>query len=313
MRNFIPSALILLGLPLGACAGQSHAQAPLASRSGDAVVISAASCWLGGLWSDAVGEKKLAWSDTRTPGIERRCKDVLDTDGMRTIDPRAVETVARRLSDDSQRTLLREVANTARENQSARRLADRVKADYADDTTTVTERKSDKLAAAPALRKADALFALMHDSGPFAADAHAIALLFTLDRLEMARGLPKHLKIELLAGPFQEVFGVAPPALPRDDTAPMPTGVWLSYLSGVANAAGHAIPGEASSEPAHREPLAWNGVLEGLADKLRMLEPQVGQEARFGQVVDAVVTRLDGQYATERSVALSFAPKKHTS
>jgi hypothetical protein len=93
----------------------------------------------------------------------------------------------------------------------------------------------------------------------------------------------------------------------------LPTGTWLTYLSVVANAAGHAIPAQASSEPAHREPLAWNGVLEGLADKLRTLEPRVGQEARFGQVVDAVVTRLDGQYTTERSVALSFAPQKHTS
>ncbi len=312
MRNFIRS-LILLGLPLAGCTGQSHTQSPAyASGSGDAVVVAAASCWLGGLWSDAVGEKKLAWSDTRTAGIDKRCKDVLDTGGMRTIDPRAVETVARKLSSDSQKTLLREVANAARETQSARHVADRVKADYADDTTTLTERNSDKLFAAPALRKTDALFALMHDSGPFAADAHAIALLLTLDRLEIARGLPKHLKIELLAGPFQEVFGVAAPELPHDDAAPLPTGTWLSYLSVAASAAGHAIPEGSSTDPAHREPLAWNGVLEGLADKLRTLAPHMGDSKPLGQVVGSVVTRLDDQYATQRSVALSFAPKKHT-
>jgi hypothetical protein len=313
MRNFIPSACFLLGLPLVGCVGQSHTQSPAyASQSGDAVVVAAASCWLGGLWSDAIGEKKLAWSDTRTTGIDKRCKEVLDTEGMRAIDPRAVETVARKLSGDSQKALLREVANAARENQSARHVADRVKADYADDTTTLTERNSDKLFAAPALRKFDALSALLHDSGPFAADAHAIGLLLTLDRLEIARGLPKHLKVEVLAGPFQEVFGVVAPRLPHDDAAPVPTGTWLSYLSVAASAAGHAIPEGSSTDPAHREPLAWNGVLEGLADKLRTLAPHSDSKP-LGQVIGSVVTRLDDQYATQRSVALSFAPKKHTS
>jgi hypothetical protein len=275
-------------------------------------VIAAASCWLGGLWSDAVGEQKLAWADTRTAGITNRCKEVLDTDGMRAVDPRAVETVARRLGDDSQRTLLREVASAARENQNARRVADRVKADYADDTTTRTERTNDKLFAATALRKSEALVALLHDAGPYAADAHAIALLLTIDRVEIARGLPKHLKITLLEGPLRDVFGVAGPQLPQDDAAPVPTGTWLSYLSTVSSAAGHAIPPEASNDPAHREPLAWNGVLEGLADKLRTTAPHDGAQVPLGRVVTAVVTRLDSQYATERSVALSYGPKKHT-
>jgi len=314
MRNLIQCAFILASIPLTACVGHSSGQTARAAvpQTGDAIVVSAASCWLGGLWSDALGEKKLAWSDTRTAGIEKRCKDVLDTDGMRAIDPRAVETVARKLDSESQRALLREVANAARENQNARRVADRVKADYADDTTTLTERTHDKVIAAPALRKSDALLALMHDSGPYAADAHAIALLLSIDRVEIARGLPKHLKVEVLESPIHEVFGIAAPSLPQGDAAPLPTGTWLSYLSVTANAAGHAIPQDASKEPAHREPLAWSGLLKGFADKLRTLEPSVG-ETRLNQVVGAVVTRLDSQYDTERAVSMSYAPKKHSS
>ncbi len=311
MRNFI-APFILLALPLAACASHSSTQSAqtASAHGGDAIVVSAASCWLGGLWSDALGEKKTAWNDTRTAGIEKRCKEVLDTDGMRAIDPRAVETVARKVDNDAQRVLLREVANAARENQSARHVADRVKADYADDTTTVLERNNDKLFAGPALRKSDALLALMHDSGPYAADARAIALLLTIDRVEIARGLPKHLKVELLDRPLHEVFGVAAPPLPGNEATPLPNGTWLSYLTMAANAAGHAIPEGAPTEPSHREPLAWNGVLEGFADKLRALEPHVGESTRLGQVVGAVVTRLDSQYTTERSVSMSYATKE---
>jgi hypothetical protein len=311
MRTFL-SALFILAAPLAGCTHHlNHAQTTPASKaSGDAVAVSAASCWLGGLWSDALGEKKVAWSDTRTPGIESRCKAVLDGNGMRAIDPNAVEAIARKLDNDSQRALLREIANAARENANARRVADRVKADYADDTTTKTERTNDKLFAGPVLRKSDGLLTLFHDSGPYATDAHAVALLLSIDRVEIARGLPKHLKIDVLDAPCREVFGVATPQLPRDDSAPLPTGTWLSYLSVVASAAGHPIPEGASSDPAHREPLAWNGVLKGFADKLRGLEPRIIDTARLAPVTSAVVTRLDSQYDVERSVAMSYAPKK---
>ena len=39
------------------------------------LVTSATSCWLGGLWADALGEKY----DDRTSGIEARCNDTLRT------------------------------------------------------------------------------------------------------------------------------------------------------------------------------------------------------------------------------------------
>ena len=279
----------------------AHASEPVAQQHGDGLVVAAASCWLGGLWSDALGEKKLAWSDTRTPGIEKRCHDVLEGNGIRVVDPQAVDAVARKVDDAAARALLRNVAMAARENSQARHAADRVKMDVGDDTTTPSERKTDKVSAGPVLRKADGVVALLRDNGPYANDAHAIGLLFALDRVEMARGLPMHLKVDLLGAPLQELFGVQAPSVPNDDSAPLPKGTWLTYVSQVATAAGHAIPQAAPREVGHREPLAWNGMLEGFADKLRALEPRIA-EPSLGKVMGSVTSRLDDQYKTERSV-----------
>ena len=98
------------------------------------------------------------------------------------------------------------------------------------------------------------------------------------------------------------------PTLAHDDATSIPTGTWLSYLSVAANAAGHAVPGDVKLDVSHREPLAWNGLLDGFADKLRVLEPRVAQP-QLGKVVNSVADRLDDQYKSERSVALSYAKK----
>lgn len=309
MRTLRRITLVLATAALAAC-GHSGPNANTArADQGDALVVHAASCWLGGIWSDALGEKKLAWSDTRTPGIAQRCKETLDDPGMRQITPRAIDVLARKLDHQPERALLYAVADAARENMNARRAADRVKDDLGDDTTTKDERRADKIFAAPQLRKSNALLALLDDSGPYAADARAIGLLLAVDRVEIARGLPKHLKIEVLDAPCRQVFGVEAPVIPRDDTAPIPTGTWLSYLSVAAGAAGHAVPAEVALDPSHREPLAWNGVLAGFADKLRVIEPRVA-EPQLERVVEAVAARLDDQYKGERTVALSYATKR---
>jgi hypothetical protein len=310
MRNL--GYVLAVALPLVAGCGshaslQGRADSPYVGKGGEAIVVGAASCWLGGLWSDAVGEKKLAWSDTRTPGIEKRCNDILPGAAMQAIDRRAVDVIAHKLDNETERALLREVAGAARENRDARRAADRVKVDTADDTTTPTERRSDKLAAGAVLRKSDSLRALLNDQGPYAADAHAIGMLLAVDRVQIARGLPMHLKVDVLETALHEVFGVAPPtALPTDEAAPLQRGVWLSYVSGVASAAGHPIPADAPQAVVHREPLAWSGMLKGFADKLRVLEPSVTTTTPLRTVVDAVVGRLDEQYDTQRAVGMSF-------
>jgi hypothetical protein len=311
MRSFLRLAFFgMTAASAVACSHTTHDAATAlndahnGNAKGDAIVVQAASCWLGGIWSDALGEQKLAWKDTRTAGIAQRCKDVLDDPGMRQISPRAVDLIARKLDHQAERVLLHTVASAARENMHARRAANRVKTDYADDTTTQSERRNDKIFAAPQLRKSDALVALLEDAGPYAADARAIGLLLAVDRVEIARGLPKHLKIEVLDVPCREVFGVSAPQLTHDDAAPIPSGTWLSYLSVAANAAGHGVP-DVKLDPSHREPLAWNGLLDGFADKLHVLGPHVSHP-QLNQVLGAVADRLDDQYKSERSVAMSY-------
>ena len=312
MRSFLRLAFFAMtAASAAACSHTTHDAATAVNTTrddkGDALVVRAASCWLGGLWSDALGEQKVAWKDTRSPGIAQRCKDVLDDPGMRQISPRAVDAIARKLEHQPERVLLHTVASAARENLHARRAANRVKVDYADGTTTASERRNDRIFAAPQLRKSDALVALLEDTGPYAADARAIGLLLAVDRVEIARGLPKHLKIEVLDAPCREVFGVTALQLAHDDAEPVPSGTWLSYLSVAANAAGHAVP-DATLDPSHREPLAWNGLLDGFADKLHVLGPHVTQP-QLGHVLAAVADRLDDQYKSERNVALSYAKR----
>src|SRR5260221_6892033 len=71
MRTFLRLAFIATTISAAACSHTTHDAATAHDQSsarGDALVVRAASCWLGGIWSDALGEKKLAWSDTRTSG-----------------------------------------------------------------------------------------------------------------------------------------------------------------------------------------------------------------------------------------------------
>jgi hypothetical protein len=115
------------------------------------------------------------------------------------------------------------------------------------------------------------------------------------------------LKIEVLDAPCHEVFGVTAPQLAHDDAAPVPSGQWLTYLSIAANAAGHGVP-DVKLDVSHREPLAWNGLLDGFADKLHVLGPHVTQP-QLEHVLVAVADRLDDQYKSERTVAMSYVRK----
>jgi hypothetical protein len=76
--------------------------------------------------------------------------------------------------------------------------------------------------------------------------------------------------------------------------------VWLTYLSDVARAAGHAVPDKATT-PREREPWAWGGVIEGFADKLRAdtgkLGPGLSPAATF------IVKKLDAEWAEIPEIA----------
>ena len=325
-------------LSLSACAQRSAAPPTLTSAStsppaaigtqelpseerAHALVLQATSCWLGGLWSDASGDDKAA----RDGAIESRCMQLLRSVGespestyypLRAVDAAIVERLAERVGKTAQQdagdqphdatalvALFREVANASRETLLARRAADVVKQDYASSSSSADQRRGDKIAAAPALRSSTALRALLEDAGPYAFEAHVIGVLHAIDRIEIARGLPKHLKIDCIEGVGVAMFGITAPRFTSDAAAPIPTGTWLAYLSSIAAAARHPLPEDARS-PQNREPLAWNGVLEGLADQLR--------DARTGTTLDtvsgAVVARLDRQAAEARAAFDAHAP-----
>lgn len=295
---------------------------------------------MGGLWSDALGEGGAA----RYPGIERRCNsllravDISESERaravadkvpppepeeayypMRAIEPQIVEAIAKRVEsvakgDPAQAphaqeevTLLRAIAAAAREAVHARRYADRVKDDVRD-PPPAEARAEDKRKAAESLQAGEALAALLHvDVGPYTDEARAIGWMMALDRMEIARGLPKHLKIEGVRTAYREVFGVAAPAVPQDASAPVKTGMWLTYLTDVAAAAGHPVPAEARS-PQNREPLAWTGVLQGFADRLRGPAARPETPAPLAAAERGIVARLDQEFKDEREAYLAHAP-----
>jgi hypothetical protein len=281
----------------------------------------ATSCWLGGLWSDAIGEHP----DAREPAIRRRCETVLDAIGaspvgayapLRAVDPRTVQTIASRIhtvalhdefdtpNADALVDFFYAVADASRENVRARHAADKVKQIF-ESFPNAEDRRKNKIAAAPELHHGFALHALLNRAGLYAAEARVIGTMMVLDRMEIAHGLPKHLKIETLAGPFSDLFGVAPPKLPADPSSPIRTGTWLAYLTSVAAAARHPVPPDAR-DPQNREPLAWNGVLAGIADKLRSARSDPGLDA----VAKGMVDRLDDQHRGEVAVFQSLPDSK---
>jgi hypothetical protein len=284
------------------------------------LVILAASCWLGGLWSDASGER----GDLREIGIRLRCEELLrelavSAPGtyypLRAVDSATVDRLANRIHrvaiDDARDrphadelvAFFEVVADASRETVRARRAADTVKEGF--QSFGMTERRAHKIDAAKELQDGTALRALLQHRGPYGLEAHVLGLLHALDRMEIASGLPKHLKIYAVESPFNDVFGVPAPSLTGTPDAPIPSGTWLAYLTAVASAAGHPVPPDAR-DPQNREPLAWNGVLAGFADRLR--------EVRTGTSIDGVaqeiVSRLDQQEANLRAAFEAHGPSE---
>jgi hypothetical protein len=138
------------------------------------------------------------------------------------------------------------------------------------------------------------------DAGGLTGEAHALGLLTAMDRMELARGLPKHLKVYAVEGAYQLVFGAAPPNVPADATAKLVPGTWLTYLIDVARAAGHAVPASAST-PREREPWAWGGVIAGFGDKLKADAPRL--EGRLAKIAAHVAKRLDAEWAEIPEIA----------
>lgn len=135
---------------------------------------------------------------------------------------------------------------------------------------------------------------------PFQNEAHAIGLLCAMDRMNMANGLPKHIKVYAVQEGFAAAFSVSPPEVPSDATAPMKAGLWLDYLSTAARAAGHPVSDGAITLE-DKEMLAWTGVLAGFADRLRNEAEHMSNETALKTIAEGAAERLDVEHREAES------------
>jgi len=289
------------------------------------LLISLVSCWLGGVWSDAEGVPE----EMRAADAERRCHQVtnrlygtddkLRYERLRALDvaelaaaKEKIMAAARGDAADERRmaqlgVLFDAVAAVERENLTARRAADRIKKDIEGERMP-GKLSDDEVAAVVPLGESTALLALLGlDAGDLTQEARALAILASMDRMEIARGLPKHMKVYVLERPFGALFGVPSPEVPRDARTPLKGGAWLEYITTVAENAQHPVPPAAKSLT-DRELLAWGGTLAGLADQLRAKLAEISDATELKQIATAVVQRLDNEYRNSQN-AVRLAPE----
>lgn len=293
------SSRIFLGaLLLCGCARQLAPRVPKSTGSDPTaaheIVLRVAACWLGPPWDEPqrscerVVER--VWGRLDQPRLEQ----------LRAIDPAAVADVTATVRDLARSTpdlddsapladLTHALADAAREAMWARRAADRIKRDLADDRTIAGDASAamDPLGTAAALSRLHGLHA-----GRYSHDAHAMSLMITLDRLQLANGLPRALRITAAEAPLRLLFEVAP--------AGATAGAWLTYLVAAASAAGHPVPAEARL-PKDRNVLAWAGVLDGITDDLERDRPLVSPPLR--PLIAATIERLSRESADDRRAA----------
>jgi hypothetical protein len=291
---------------------------PAAGGEAYRLAMLATGCWFGGPWTDFEG---LSVTATEKEAADHaRCAEAVRqvygrTDQarvlqLRAIDARVVDDVARkvdtvaaadpvdRLHRGDLEKLLRATAAAQRENMSARRAAWKVQTDL--DGRRHGPLEVDEMAAEDPLLAHSELEALLGlQAGDLTPDAHALGILSALDRVELSRGLPRHLKVFAVGDVFGLVFGTPAPGLTGDAAVPLPRGIWLSYLASAARAAGYPVP-ESARTPLQRNRLAWAGVLEGFAQRLRQDVDHLSRPAftTLRPVVWRAIERLDWSFRT---------------
>jgi hypothetical protein len=313
------------GLPEGAAAATQAALFPAGSRAtGYKLGLLATACWMGGVWSDAEGTATAQWHARD----EERCRDLvvsvygrfdqaryqqLRENERQSVDDflakvRATESPAAR-----ERTvaLFRDVAAAMHEGMLARRAADRVKIDY-DADAVETKLTADERTAAKALSQHGALDRLLVTTDATASDRRVLGLILALDRMEMARGLPKQLKFHAVGHVLTTVLDTAPPpATALDPTATPRPGAWLAYLSSVAARAGYPSSESPALTRKVRETLAWTGVGHGISDRLRRDLAGLPSAAvpELSRIASSIATRIETERATAESMSKVHAQK----
>ncbi len=298
----------------------SAANAPAPSEAGGEahrLVIAAAACWSGGVWSEALGEEDLM----KEKGVEARCYDLerrvwphaqdkVHYEQLRALEMNAVADVVAKVDEtaktdradgatrDALVSLTSALADEERELMLARRAADRVKRDLEREPEKLTADEVDAVSPLRAHAKLEALLKL--DAGGLSKEAHALGLLRALDRVELARGLPKHLKLYAVADEFQMLFGVRVPDVPQDATRKLVPGTWLAFLSETAAAAGYPV-GSKATTPRERDALAWAGMLRGFSDGLKADAGSISPDTELSHVVTVALHRLEAEYSAQKA------------
>ena len=282
----------------------------------------ATACSMGGFWSDAEGVPPADWHKRD----DQRCNDLVvsvhghpdvaryeqlragDADAVKDLlaKIRATEPPATR---DATVALFRDVAAATHEGMLARRAADRVKVDY-DAESVEAKLTADERTASKALAQHGALGRLLVTTDATASDRRVLGLLLALDRMEMASGLPKQLKLFAVGHVLTAIFETPPPpaAALKPTAAPRP-GTWLAYLSVVAARAGYPAAESPALTHKMRETLAWSGVGRGFADRLRREAASLPSAAvpELSRIATSVATRLETERATAETTTKAQA------
>ena len=298
--------------------------APATQEEGHKLVILAASCWFGGLWADALGEQ----DPMKQTGIEARCHDlerhVWGSDDkshyeqLRAFEQNATADVIAKVDstakadgvDGARRDAVVKLAtaltDALKETMAARRAGDRVKRDLNHEPEKLSKDEVEGVLPLRSHAKLEALLKL--EVGNLSKEANALGLLCALDRVELARGLPKHLKLYAVADAFNLLFGVNAPDVPEDGAKKLVPGTWLRYLAQTATAAGHPVPDKAKT-PRERDALAWAGMLEGFSDKLKADDDGIAPTTDLSKVVTTVLHRLEMEFKAQNAAEASKQPK----
>jgi len=295
-----------------------------AGREAHKLVMAAAGCWSGGAWADAFGEQGVM----KEKGIESRCYDLerrvwggaqdkTHYEQLRALEMNAVADVLSKVDEtakndrvdgatrDALVRLTSALADEEKELMLARRAADRVRRDLDREPEKLNADEIDAVAPLRAHAKLEAL--LPADAGGLTHEPHAFGLLGVLDRVELARGLPKHLKLYAVADEFHILFGVTVPDVPQDATKKLVPGTWLRFLSETAAAAGYPV-GDKAATPREKDALAWAGMLHGLSDKLKDDEDAIPPNTDLAHVVTVARHRLEAEYSAQRTADETLHP-----
>jgi hypothetical protein len=310
--------------PPAASAAPTTSAAPTQEEAHKLLVL-AASCWFGGQWADALGEQ----DQMKQAGIEGRCHDLeravwgaddkTHFEQMRALEQNATSDVVAKVDstakadavDGARRDALVKLAtalgDAVKETMEARRAGDRVKRDLTQEPNKLSDDEANAVAPLRAHAKLEALVKL--DAGNLTKEANAFGLLCALDRVEVARGLPKHLKLYAVGDELALLFGVTIPDVPQDATKKLVPGTWLKFLSDTATAAGHPVPATAKT-PREKDALAWAGMLQGFSDKLSADSDGIATTTPLSQVVITVLHRLDAEFRAQQSAEATVKPQK---